>query len=310
MKAPAQLTIRYPEDLPIVGHREAILELIRANQVVVIAGETGSGKTTQIPKMCLEAGLAKKGKIACTQPRRVAALSISRRIAEELGVEWGHEVGAKIRFTDKTRRDTLVKVMTDGMLLTEIQGDPDMRAYSMIIVDEAHERSLNIDFLLGYLKQLLARRKDLKVIITSATIDTEAFSKAFDNAPILEVSGRLYPVETVYAPIDELLEDTGETTYIDGVVRSLEEIIDWNRPGDILVFLPGKRTFVRCATCSTAAASTAWRCCRSSVASLRRSRIKFSRLAASGKSSSRPISRRPRSRSRESVLSWTAGWRG
>lgn len=241
MRASPPFTIRYPEDLPIVAHREAILGLIRANPVVVIAGETGSGKTTQIPKMCLEAGLAEKGKIACTQPRRVAALSISRRIAEELGVEWGHEVGAKIRFTDKTRRDTLVKVMTDGMLLTEIQGDPDLRAYSTILVDEAHERSLNIDFLLGYLKQLLKRRHDLKVIITSATIDTEAFSKAFDNAPILEVSGRLYPVETVYAPIDELLEDTGETTYIDGVVRSLEEIIDWNKPGDILVFLPGEK---------------------------------------------------------------------
>jgi ATP-dependent helicase HrpA len=236
-----QLKIRYPEDLPIVAHREAILDLIKNNQVVVLAGETGSGKTTQIPKMCLEAGLAEKGKIACTQPRRVAALSISRRIAEELGVEWGQEVGAKIRFTDKTRKDTLVKVMTDGMLLTEIQGDADLRQYSVIIVDEAHERSLNIDFLLGYLKLLLDRRKDLKVIITSATIDTKAFSEAFNNAPILEVSGRLYPVDTVYAPIDELLEDSGEMTYVDGVCRAVEEIISWNREGDILVFLPGEK---------------------------------------------------------------------
>ena len=233
--------IRYPEELPITAHREVILDLLKNNQVVVIAGETGSGKTTQIPKMCLEAGLAERGKIACTQPRRVAALSISRRIAEELGVEWGREVGAKIRFTDKTRPDTLVKVMTDGMLLTEIQGDADLRQYSVVIVDEAHERSLNIDFLLGYLKLLLQRRRDLKVIITSATIDTKAFSEAFGNAPILEVSGRLYPVETVYAPIDELLEDSGEMTYVDGVCRAIEEIIGWNREGDILVFLPGEK---------------------------------------------------------------------
>jgi ATP-dependent helicase HrpA len=235
------MRIRYPEQLPIVAHREEIIGLLRRRQVVVIAGETGSGKTTQIPKMCLEAGLAGGGRIACTQPRRVAALSISRRIAEELGVEWGREVGAKIRFTDKTSRDTLIKVMTDGMLLTEIQGDPELRAYGVIIVDEAHERSLNIDFLLGYLKQLLPRRRDLKVVITSATIDTEAFSKAFDGAPIVEVSGRLYPVETLYAPIDELLEDSGDMTYVDAVTRAIEEIISWNRPGDILVFLPGEK---------------------------------------------------------------------
>lgn len=234
-------SIIYPQDLPIVGKRAEIIDLIRRHPVVVIAGETGSGKTTQIPKMCLEAGLARKGRIACTQPRRVAALSISRRIAEELGVVWGEEVGAKIRFTDKTRPHTQVKIMTDGMLLTEIQSDPDLRSYSVIIVDEAHERSLNIDFLLGYLKLILKRRPDLKVVITSATIDTDAFSKAFDNAPILEVSGRLYPVETVYAPIDELLEDTGEMTYVDGVVRAIGEVIDWNRPGDILVFLPGEK---------------------------------------------------------------------
>jgi len=233
--------IRYPQDLPIVGKRADIINLIRMHQVVVIAGETGSGKTTQIPKMCLEAGLAAKGRIACTQPRRVAALSISRRIAEELGVVWGEEVGAKIRFTDKTRRHTMVKIMTDGMLLTEIQRDPDLRSYSVIIVDEAHERSLNIDFLLGYLKLLLKRRSDLKVVITSATIDTKAFSKAFDGAPVLEVSGRLYPVDTVYAPIDELLEDSGEMTYVDAVVRAVEEVLDWNRPGDVLIFLPGEK---------------------------------------------------------------------
>jgi len=236
-----QIRITYPQELPIVTHREDILKLLKDNQVVVIAGETGSGKTTQIPKMCLEAGLTEHGRIACTQPRRVAALSISRRISEELGVEWGREVGVKIRFTDKTSRGTQIKIMTDGMLLTEIQGDSDLREYSVIIIDEAHERSLNIDFLLGYLKGLLKRRKELKVIITSATIDTEAFSKAFDNAPILEVSGRLYPVETIYAPIDEILEDTGDVTYVDAIVRAIEQIIESNRPGDMLVFLPGEK---------------------------------------------------------------------
>ena len=161
-----------------------------AHQVVVIAGETGSGKTTQIPKMCLEAGLGIEAKIGCTQPRRVAALSISRRIAEELNVTWGREVGCKIRFDDRSSAQTYIKLMTDGILLAETQGDPDLAEYNAIILDEAHERSLNIDFLLGHLKGLLARRKDLKLIITSATIDTEAFSRHFDNAPIIEVSGR------------------------------------------------------------------------------------------------------------------------
>lgn len=242
MAPPASgMRIRYPAELPIVEHREAILGMLREHQVVVIAGETGSGKTTQLPKMCLEAGLAEKGRVACTQPRRVAALSISRRVAEELGVDWGREVGAKIRFTDKTQRETRIKFLTDGMLLNEIQRDPLLREYKVVLIDEAHERSLNIDFLLGYLKQLLPKRRDLKVIITSATIDTAAFSKAFGNAPILEVSGRLYPVETRYLPVDELLEESGETTYIDAVAQAVEEILSWNRPGDLLVFLPGEK---------------------------------------------------------------------
>lgn len=236
-----QQDIRYPSDLPIVSHREAILRQLKENRVVIIAGETGSGKTTQIPKMCLEAGLAEKGSIVCTQPRRVAALSISRRIAEELDVPWGGAVGAKIRFTDKTSKDTLIKVMTDGMLLAEIQKEPRLRRYSVVVIDEAHERSLNIDFLLGYLKELLKKRNDLKVIITSATIDTEAFSKAFGNAPIIEVSGRLYPVETRYLPVDELLEESGEMTFVDAVAKSVSLILQENRPGDILVFLPGEK---------------------------------------------------------------------
>src|SRR5215218_1085769 len=196
----AMPVIQFPEDLPISARREDILEALRAHQVLVVAGETGSGKTTQLPKMCLEAGLAERGRIGCTQPRRVAALSVSRRVAEELGVTWGREVGCKMRFSDDTGRDTRIKFMTDGILLAEIQSDPMLRAYSALILDEAHERSLNIDFLLGYLQGLLKRRGDLKLIITSATIDTQAFSKAFGDAPIIEVSGRLWPVEIRYAP--------------------------------------------------------------------------------------------------------------
>lgn len=179
--------VSYPPELPITARKDEIIAAIRAHQVVVIAGETGSGKTTQIPKMCLEAGLGIEAKIGCTQPRRVAALSISRRVAEELNVAWGREVGCKIRFDDRSSPETYIKFMTDGILLAETQGDPLLSEYNALILDEAHERSLNIDFLLGYLKGLLAKRTDLKLIITSATIDTEAFSRAFNNAPIVEV---------------------------------------------------------------------------------------------------------------------------
>src|SRR5215212_10015097 len=178
----------YPPNLPITSRREEIVAALRANRVVIIAGETGSGKTTQIPKMCLEAGLAECGRIACTQPRRVAALSVSKRIAQELNVQWGREVGCKIRFSDQTSRETVIKMMTDGMLLAEAQSDPSLSEYGCIIIDEAHERSLNIDFLLGHLLTLMARREDLKIVVTSATIDTQAFSEAFGNAPIIEVS--------------------------------------------------------------------------------------------------------------------------
>ena len=187
--------IIYPPDLPITARKDDIVNAIRENQVVVIAGETGSGKTTQIPKMCLEAGLGIAAKIGCTQPRRVAALSISRRIAEELNVNWGREVGCTIRFDDRSSSQTYIKLMTDGILLAETQGDPLLSEYNCLIIDEAHERSLNIDFLLGYLKGLLAKRSDLKLIITSATIDTATFSKHFNDAPIIEVSGRTFPVD-------------------------------------------------------------------------------------------------------------------
>src|ERR1041385_4667768 len=190
--------VSYPPHLPITAKKDEIVAAIQRHQVVVIAGETGSGKTTQIPKMCLEAGLGVEGKIGCTQPRRVAALSISRRIAEELRVQYGEEVGCKIRFSDRSSPATYIKLMTDGILLAETQGDRELTEYDAIIIDEAHERSLNIDFLLGHLKLLLQRRADLKLIITSATINTEAFSKAFGDAPIIEVSGRTFPVEVRY----------------------------------------------------------------------------------------------------------------
>ncbi|MGB8166816.1 MAG: ATP-dependent RNA helicase HrpA [Chthoniobacteraceae bacterium] len=236
--------IRYPEDLPICTRREEILAAIRAHQVVVVAGETGSGKTTQLPKMCLDAGLAERGKIGCTQPRRVAALSVSRRVAEELGVTWGREVGCKMRFNDDTGRDTRIKFMTDGILLAEIQSDPMLRAYTALILDEAHERSLNIDFLLGYLQGLLRRRGDLKLIVTSATIDTEAFSKAFGGAPIIDVSGRLWPVEIRYAPIDSHLrpeEAADELSHIEAAVRATEDALIESEAGDVLVFMPTER---------------------------------------------------------------------
>jgi len=233
--------INYPPDLPITARKDDIVAAIRANQVVVIAGETGSGKTTQIPKMCLEAGLGIEAKIGCTQPRRVAALSISRRIAEELNVNWGREVGCTIRFDDRSSPQSYIKLMTDGILLAETQGDPLLSEYNCIIIDEAHERSLNIDFLLGYLKTLLAKRNDLKLIITSATIDTQTFSKAFNDAPIIEVSGRLYPVEVIYAPFDADSEERGDVTYVDAAVRAAETALCEPGHGDILIFMPGER---------------------------------------------------------------------
>src|SRR5215469_6391453 len=233
--------ISYPPDLPITSRKDEIVSAIRANQVVVIAGETGSGKTTQIPKMCLEAGLGIEAKIGCTQPRRVAALSISRRIAEELNVAWSREVGCKIRFDDRSSAQTYIKLMTDGILLAETQGDPDLAEYNAIILDEAHERSLNIDFLLGHLKGLLARRKDLKLIVTSATIDTEAFSRHFNGAPIIEVSGRVYPVAVQYQSLDELSEERGEVSYVDAAVGAAERILYETSSGDVLIFMPGER---------------------------------------------------------------------
>ncbi len=190
--------ISYPPDLPVSQLRDEIVEAIRGNQVVIVAGATGSGKTTQLPKMCLELG---QKSIAHTQPRRIAARAVAERISEELGVDLGGIVGYQVRFTDRASAETRVKVMTDGILLAALQGDRTLRQYDTIIIDEAHERSLNIDFLLGYLKQLLPKRPDLKVIITSATIDPGSFSRHFGDAPIIEVSGRSYPIEVRYRPV-------------------------------------------------------------------------------------------------------------
>jgi len=237
------LTIRYPVDLPITARREEIVAAIREHQVVILAGETGSGKTTQLPKMCLEALPEMRGKIGCTQPRRVAAMSVSKRVAEELNVTWGREVGCKMRFNDDTNRDTRVKFMTDGILLAEIQSDPLMRAYSMIIIDEAHERSLNIDFLLGYLQGLLKKRPDLKLLVTSATIDTEAFSQHFGGAPIIEVSGRLYPVEIRYTPPPSRDD---ELSLMEVIASTVEDAFIETSEGDVLVFMATERDIREC----------------------------------------------------------------
>jgi ATP-dependent helicase HrpA len=226
--------LSYPDELPVSARREDLLQAIRDNQVVIVAGETGSGKTTQIPKMCLELGRGVKGAIGHTQPRRLAARTVAERIADELNTPLGQAVGYAVRFSDRSSEDTLLRLMTDGLLLAEIQHDRLLRRYDTIIVDEAHERSLNIDFLLGYLKRILPRRPDLKVIVTSATIDPERFAAHFDDAPIIEVSGRTYPVEVRYRPPDE---DTDQT---DAVGDAVEELLR-ERPGDILVFLSGER---------------------------------------------------------------------
>ena len=263
-------TLHYP-DLPVSARRDDILAALRAHRVLILCGETGSGKTTQIPKMCLEArlgsGTARAGKlIGCTQPRRIAARSVAARIAQELGGELGGIVGYKVRFTDKVRADTAIKVMTDGILLAESQGDPLLSRYDTILIDEAHERSLNIDFLLGYLKTLLEKRADLSVVITSATIDAERFSKHFNDAPVIEVSGRTYPVEVRWRPIerDDALpspasgggaggEGRGaparasgkgnkrETPDLAQAILDATDELAREGPGDILVFLPGER---------------------------------------------------------------------
>jgi ATP-dependent helicase HrpA len=226
--------------LPVSGRREEIRAAVERNQVVIVCGETGSGKTTQLPKILLEMGRAAAGLIGHTQPRRIAARSVAARIAEELGSELGAVVGYKVRFQDRLGPDAVVKLMTDGILLAETQGDPQLRRYGTIVLDEAHERSLNIDFLLGYLVRLLPQRPDLKLVITSATIDAERFSRHFGGAPVIEVSGRLYPVEVRYRPVGGDTEDTTRKEEEHALAGAVEELCA-RGPGDVLVFLPGER---------------------------------------------------------------------
>jgi ATP-dependent helicase HrpA len=243
--------MRYDDALPIAAKRDEIKAAIAAHQVVVIAGETGSGKTTQLPKICLELGRGVHGLIGHTQPRRLAARSVATRVAEEIGTPLGELVGYQVRFEDQSKDSTLIKLMTDGILLAETQHDRYLEKYDTIIVDEAHERSLNIDFLLGFLKTLLVRRPDLKLIITSATIDLQRFSAHFDGAPIVEVSGRTYPVDTWYRPLTAEQDEDGNRVEEDlsvdqALLASLDEIsafekAEGKRPGDVLVFLPGER---------------------------------------------------------------------
>lgn len=234
-------TVSYPEQLPVSQKKDVILEAIRDHQVVIVAGETGSGKTTQIPKICMELGRGVRGMIGHTQPRRIAARTVAERVAEELDTPLGEAVGWKVRFTDQVNPEsTFVKLMTDGILLAEIQTDRELLAYDTIIIDEAHERSLNIDFLLGYLARLLPKRPDLKVVVTSATIDPERFARHFGDAPIVEVSGRTYPVEVRYRP---LLEEGGEDADRDQITAICEAVDELQSagPGDVLVFLSGER---------------------------------------------------------------------
>ena len=258
--------ITYPEDLPVSGRREEIAKALAENQVIIVSGETGSGKTTQLPKICLQLGRGEKGMIGHTQPRRIAASSTAKRIAQEIGTPLGEHVGYKVRFNDTLQPGASIKLMTDGILLAETQTDPLLKAYDTIIIDEAHERSLNIDFLLGYLKQLLPRRPDLKVIITSATIDAERFARHFAQngklAPVIEVSGRLYKVEVRYRPVDRdpVAAGTGvdnrpapkaqqareKRDLMDAVVEGVDELCRLGQ-GDVLVFLPGEREIRDCA---------------------------------------------------------------
>ncbi|HVT33342.1 MAG TPA: helicase-related protein, partial [Rhodanobacteraceae bacterium] len=256
--------IRLDESLPISAKAEEIVKLIRENPVVVLAGETGSGKTTQLPKLCLAAGRGRAGLIGCTQPRRIAARAVARRVASELGTNVGDLVGFQVRFADQVSDASLIKFMTDGILLAETQSDPWLSSYDTIILDEAHERSLNIDFLLGYLKRLLAKRRDLKVIVTSATIDTARFAAHFGGAPVVEVEGRAYPVDVEWRPggrgqpPHSLVRETGgeerfaartagegkrgtELGLAEQIVAVADEITLGDPRGDVLVFLPGER---------------------------------------------------------------------
>ena len=257
--------ITYPEDLPIAASRGEIARAIADHQVVIIAGETGSGKTTQLPKICLDMGRGDTKLIGHTQPRRLAARTVAGRIAQELGTELGDLVGYQVRFNDQVSENTAIKLMTDGILLAEMRRDRLLRKYDTLIIDEAHERSLNIDFLLGYLKRILPQRPDLKLIVTSATIDLERFSQHFDNAPIIEVSGRSFPVETVYRG-----RDGAENDGVEAQVASLVEEVDAGQlgpRGDILVSEIYANWRERCVT------KRQWMYSRYTLGSARRNKI-------------------------------------
>ena len=230
-----QLTIRFPEELPIVRHVDEIREAWSRRQVIIVGGDTGSGKTTQLPKIALSLGFGRTGRIGCTQPRRLAAVAMARREAQELGCECGTAVGYQVRFDDRTCRETALKFMTDGILLAEIRNDRRLRQYQTLIIDEAHERSLNIDFILGYLKELLPLRPDLRVAVSSATLDLEGFSNFFDDAPVIAVEGRTYPVEDYFMP-PEYDEDLSTQ-----IGRAVDFVTSLDPRGDILTFLPGER---------------------------------------------------------------------
>ena len=262
------MTIHLSDNLPILNHKTEIQEALQAHQTIIIAGDTGSGKTTQLPQFCLELdpkGTRMTGRscavpgahdtrpslvIGCTQPRRVAAVSVAERVSEELeeNGKGGGLVGYKIRFHDQTTADTRIKFMTDGVLLAETRNDPLLRKYGVIIIDEAHERSLNIDFLLGFLKNLLPKRPDLKLIITSATIDTAVFAKHFDQAPVLTIAGRTYPVEVRYSPIadDPQAAKNDQIDYIDHCVQAVVDLHLHNGSRDTLIFLPTERDIRTC----------------------------------------------------------------
>ncbi len=239
--------IDYPPQLPVSERRDEIGAAIAAHQVVIVAGETGSGKTTQLPKICMELGRGAAGMIAHTQPRRIAARTVAARVAQELGAPLGQQVGYRVRFSDRVSEDNFLRVMTDGILLAETQSDRFLNAYDTIIIDEAHERSLNIDFLLGYVKRLLPRRPELKLIVTSATIDAQRFSEHFEGAPVIEVSGRMYPVEILYRPIVAEDEDEKEIDLPDAIADVVDELSRLSATGDVLVFLPGEREIRECA---------------------------------------------------------------
>jgi ATP-dependent helicase HrpA len=279
--------VSLPDHLPITAHADEIAAAIRRHPVVIVSGETGSGKSTQLPKLCLLAGRGVAGQIAHTQPRRVAARGVARRLAHELGQPLGQSVGFKVRFDAQVRRESHVKVLTDGMLLAELGGDRHLRAYDTVIIDEAHERSLNIDFLLGYLKLLLARRPDLRVVVSSATLDEERFAAFFDAAPVVRVLGRSYPVAVRYRP------PPAEQPLAEQVRAAVHELVR-EGPGDVLVFLSGEREIHDVAGRAPRSALrwTCWRCmhgCRS------RSRSACSACTHAAGWCSPPTSPRPRS---------------